>query len=133
MNIQHLEIVYSFDMIQKHLLTILLSSLYEQKQKREAIIHLPTQSTRVTAPIQVQQAIKEKNYSQSVTQGINTIPSQLNTMNDLSYWDEPPLTKEEETLLHYIQHEGMKGSEGVSNDEIVKEGKKMRWNDNMIE
>ena len=54
-------------------------------------------------------------------------------MNDLSYWDEPPLTKEEETLLHYIQHEGMKGSEGVSNDEIVKEGKKMRWNDNMIE
>ena len=133
MNIQHLEIVFSFDMIQKHLLTILLSSLYEQKQKREADIHLPTQSTRVSAPMEVQQAIKEKSYSQSVTQGMNVIPSHVNSMNDWSYWDEPPLSKEEETLLHFIQHEGMKGSEGVKYDEIMKEGMKMKWNENKIE
>ena len=82
MNIQHLEIVFSFDMIQKHLLTILLSSLYEQNPKRDAVIRLPTRSTRVSAPMEVQQAIKEKSYSQSVTQGMNVISSQVNSMND---------------------------------------------------
>lgn len=100
LSIQHISVVYSFDTVQKHFLSILHSSLYHRRVDQEPFIHLPKQSTRVSAPMKVNMQLKAE---------------------PLSFWEEIPLTNQQEKVLNVIQQCGVQSSEGMSLDRLARQ------------
>lgn len=107
-SIQYIAPIHSFDSIQTHFLSIILSSLYYNAHTHKPLINLPRQSNRATAPVEVNPPIK-------------------------LFWEEPPLTLQERRILHLIQQLGIESNEGVSLEKICEEMRRMRMNEQEVE